>query len=236
MGSDLDKRAPDETAGDKRASDKRICLGLIIGASGVQGEVKIKPYTGAPEDVGAYGPVDLVAEAQAEDEAREAGATGVEIRIVRAAKDAVIARLEGVEDRDAAEALKGQELYVDRAQLPGEEEDEFYHADLIGLTALDLGGATLGTVLAVHDFGAGEILELDLAAGGVAMVPFTLEAVPQVLISEGHIVVDPPEGVLPEPKAPKDRSGGAKSGKRKIRQNGAPNVKVEDAKSGGEDV
>lgn len=221
-------------------SGKRICLGLIIGASGVQGEVKIKPYTGAPEDVGAYGPVDLVAEAQAEDEAQEVGATGVEIAIVRAAKDAVIARLEGVEDRDAAEALKGHELYVDRALLPGEEEDEFYHADLIGLTALDLGGATLGTVLAVHDFGAGEILELDLApgrfGGGVAMVPFTLEAVPQVLISEGHIVVDPPEGVLPEPKAPKDRSGGAKSGKRKIRQNGAPNVKVEGAKSGGEDV
>lgn len=225
MGSDLDKRAPDKTA-----ADKRICLGLIIGASGVHGEVKIKPYTGAPEDVGAYGPVDLVAEAEAQDQ--EAGATGVEIRIVRAARDAVIARLEGVEDRDAAEALKGQELYVDRAQLPGEEEDEFYHADLIGLTALDLGGATLGTVLAVYDFGAGEILEVSLDAGGVAMVPFTLAAVPQVLISEGHIVVDPPEGVLPEPKAPKDRSGGAKSGKRKIRQNG----KVEGAKSGGEDV
>lgn len=203
-------------------SGKRICLGLIIGASGVQGEVKIKPYTGAPEDVGAYGPVDLVAEAET------GGATGVEISIVRAAKDAVIARLEGVEDRDAAEALKGHELYVDRALLPGEEEDEFYHADLIGLSALDLGGATLGTVLAVYDFGAGEMLEVDLAAGGVAMVPFTLAAVPQVLISEGHIVVDPPEGVLPEPKAPKDRSGGAKSGKRKIRQDGA--------KSGGEDV
>ena len=203
-------------------SGKRVCLGLIIGASGVHGEVKIKPYTGAPEDVGAYGSVDLVAEAET------GGATGVEISIVRAAKDAVIARLEGVEDRDAAEALKGHELYVDRALLPGEEEDEFYHADLIGLTALDLGGATLGTVLAVYDFGAGEMLEVSLAAGGVAMLPFTLEAVPQVLISEGHIVVDPPEGVLPEPKAPKDRSAGAKSGKRKIRQSGA--------KSGGEDV
>lgn len=204
------------------ASDdgKRICLGVITGASGVQGEVRIRPYTAKPEDIGAYGPVEIGPES-----GREAG---FDIRIVRlsssrGAKDAVIARLEGVEDRDAAEALKGQELYVDRARLPGEEEDEFYHADLIGLAVRDLAGQGLGTVMAVYDFGAGEMLEVNLEAGGVAMIPFTRDAVPEILISEGHIVVDPPEGVLPEPKAPRDKSGGAKSGKRKIRRSADEN-------------
>lgn len=199
---------------------KRICLGVITGASGVQGEVRIKPYTAKPEDIGAYGPVEIGP--------KSGEGAGFEIQITRlstakGAKDAVIAKLEGVEDRDAAEALKGQELYVDRARLPGEEEDEFYHADLIGLGVRDLAGEGLGTVMAVHNFGAGEMLEVKLDAGGVAMIPFTREAVPEILIGEGHIIVDPPDGVLPEPKAPKDRSGGAKSGKRKIRQSGDEN-------------
>lgn len=191
--------------------DKRVCLGVISGASGVQGEVKIKPYTGAPEDVGAYGPVDLVGES---GDAQ----TGVGIKIVRFAKDAVVARLEGVSDRDAAEALRGLELYVARAMLPGEEEDEYYHGDLVGLTVEDLEGATLGTVMAVYDFGAGEMLEVNLKAGGIAMLPYTKAAVREVLIGEGRIIADPPDGVLPEPKAPKDMTRGAKSGKRKVKK------------------
>lgn len=191
--------------------DKRICLGVIIGASGVQGEVKVKPYTGAPQDVGAYGPVDLV------DQSNNVQ-VGVGIKIVRFAKDAVVARIEGVGDRDAAEALRGLEVYVDRAVLPGEEEDEYYHADLVGLTVEDLAGATLGTVTAVYDFGAGEMLEVNLKAGGVAMLPFTKAAVPQVLIGEGRIIAEPPDGVLPKPKAPKDMTRGAKSGKRKVKK------------------
>lgn len=197
--------------------DKRICLGVIIGASGVQGEVKVKPYTGDPEDVGAYGPVDLVDQNHADKEGNNVQ-VGVGIKIVRFAKDAVVARLEGVDDRDAAEALRGLEVYVDRAVLPGEEEDEYYHADLVGLTVEDLEGATLGTVTAVYDFGAGEMLEVNLKAGGVAMLPFTKAAVPQVLIGEGRIIADPPDGVLPKPKAPKDMTRGAKSGKRKVKK------------------
>lgn len=201
--------------------DNKICLGVIAGASGVQGEVKVKPYTGNPQDVGAYGPVDLVDQSEAGEKSGDAQ-TGVGIKIVRFAKDAVVARLEGVDDRDAAEALRGLELYVDRAVLPGEEEDEYYHADLVGLTVEDLAGATLGTVTAVHDFGAGEMLEVNLGSGhlggGIAMLPFTLAAVPQVLIGEGRIIADPPDGVLPEPKAPKDLTRGAKSGKRKVRK------------------
>lgn len=197
--------------------DKKICLGVITGASGVQGEVKIKPYTGDPQDVGVYGPVDLVGQSE---EVRG----GVDIKIVRVAKDAVIARLEGIEDRDAAEALRDLELYVDRTVLSVEEEDEYYHADLVGLTVEDLSGATLGTVTAVHDFGAGEMLEVSLAAGGIAMLPFTEAAVPQVLIGEGRIIADPPEGVLPTPKAPKNLSRGAKSGKRKVKPRGSEDV------------
>lgn len=189
--------------------DKRICLGVIIGASGVRGEVKIRSYTAAPEDVGAYGAVEV-----------KDGTARFEVTVVRLAKDAVVARLEGVEDRDGAEALKGTELYVDRANLPAEEEEEYYHADLIGLNVEDLGGKALGTVLAVHDFGAGEMLELELEGGKVAMMPFTREAVPQILVDEGRIIIDPPDGVMPEPKPDKPGQGGAKSGKRKVRQKG----------------
>lgn len=199
---------------DKTASERQICLGVITGASGIQGEVKIKPYTGDPQDVGAYGPVDLVGEGGGAQ-------TGVGVKITRFAKDAVIARFEGVEGRDAAEALRGLEMYVNRAVLPGEEEDEYYHADLVGLTVEDLEGATLGTVMAVYDFGAGEMLEVNLSSGhlggGTAMLPFTKAAVPQVLIGEGRIIADPPDGVLPKPKAPKDMTRGAKSGKRKVK-------------------
>ena len=201
--------------------NKQVISLAITGASGVQGEVKIKPYTGSPQDVGAYGPVDLVDQSNSVQ-------VGVGIKIVRFAKDAVIARLEGVDDRDAAEALRGLEVYVERAQLPGEEEDEYYHADLVGLTVEDLEGATLGTVMAVYDFGAGEMLEVNLSTGhlggGVAMLPFTKAAVPQVMIGEGRIIADPPEGVLPEPKAPKDMSRGAKSGKRKVKPKGSEDV------------
>ena len=126
--------------------DKRVCLGVITGATGVKGEVKIKPYTEVPQDVGAYGPVDLVPEkrvSETEDAKPGDVTSGVEIQVVRAAKEAVVARLSGIEDRDAAEALRGLELYVSRAELAREEEDEYYHADLIGLAAQDLGGATL---------------------------------------------------------------------------------------------
>lgn len=189
--------------------DKRVCLGVISGASGVRGEVKIRPYTSQPEDVASYGAVEL-----------EDGETAFEIEIVRLAKDAVVVKLEGVDDRDGAEALKGTEIFVDRAKLPAEEEDEFYHADLIGLTVEDLGGKALGRVLAIHDFGAGEMLEIGLEGGKVAMMPFTREAVPQILVAEGRIIADPPDGVMPEGKSSEPRQGPAKSGKRKGRPKG----------------
>lgn len=177
--------------------DRRICLGVIIGASGVRGEVKIKSYTLAPEDVGAYGSVET-----------EDGGTSLDLKVVRLVKGGVVASLEGVKDRDGAAALKGTALYVDRARLPAEEEDEFYHADLIGLQVEDLAGTRLGSVTAVFDFGAGEMLEVDLEKGGVAMIPFTGAAVPEILLAEGRIIADPPEGVLPPPKKAKKGKNG----------------------------
>lgn len=177
------------------ASDKqKVCLGVIIGAVGVRGEVRVKPFTAAPNDIAAYGPVEL-----------GEGGDKSAIRIVRLAKDGVVAKLESVSDRDVAEALKGTELYVGRDDLPQEEEDEYYYADLVGLKVEDLSGKPLGTVLAVFDFGAGEMLEVKLEEGRAVMFPFTKEAVPEVNLSEGRLVVDPPEGALPEPKKEKKK-------------------------------
>jgi 16S rRNA processing protein RimM len=190
----------------------RICLGVITGAVGVKGEVRVKPYTADPRGVAAYGPVS-----------DQDGKRVFDIRFVRLAKDGLVASLGGVDDRDEAAALRGTELYVDRAMLPGEEEDEYYHADLIGLMVEDLGGGALGTVEGVYDFGAGEMIEVRLEKGGVAMIPFTLDAIPQILIAEGRIIADPPDGVLPEekPEKPEKRS---KKKKRPKKEENAKNV------------
>jgi 16S rRNA processing protein RimM len=157
-------------------------VGVIVGAHGVRGAVRVKPFTAEPASVAAYGPVE-----------DETGMRRFELRLVGEGKGVVIATLKGVEDRDAAEALKGLRLYVARAALPATEAEEFYHADLIGLEAVTRAGTPLGRVRAVHDYGAGDSLELDLPAGGTLFVPFTKEAVPEVDLAGGRLVVDPPE-------------------------------------------
>jgi 16S rRNA processing protein RimM len=108
----------------------------------------------------------------------------------------VIAQLSGVVERDQAEALRGLRLYAPRTALPPTAEDEFYHADLVGLTAMLEGGEQFGKVAAVHDFGAGDMLEIARAKGQPVLVPFTRAAVPVVDIAAGHVVVDPPAGLL----------------------------------------
>src|SRR4051812_28304504 len=163
-------------------------LGVIVGAQGVRGAVRVKSFTGKPEDVGAYGPVE-----------DEAGARRFELRVVGASRGAVIATLKGVEDRNAAEALKGTRLYVARATLPPADEDEFYHADLIGLVAVLPDGGTFGRVRAVHAFGAGDSLEIERADGGTILVPFTKAAVPEIDVGGGRLVIDPPEGLFENP-------------------------------------
>jgi 16S rRNA processing protein RimM len=164
----------------------RVCVAEIGAPHGVRGEVRLKSFTADPAAVAAYGPLE------SEDGARRFRVLGA-----RPARDALIARLEGIADRDAAEALRGLRLYVSRERLPPPAEDEFYHADLIGLAVVDTAGRPLGTVTAVQNFGAGDLIEVAPAEGGPGvLVPFTKAAVPHVDIAGGRLVADPPEGTF----------------------------------------
>ncbi|MDJ0609420.1 MAG: ribosome maturation factor RimM [Kiloniellales bacterium] len=161
----------------------RVCLGAFAGAHGVRGLVRIKTFTEVPEDVAAYGPLS-----------DEAGARSFQVTVTGRAKGAVLAKVEGVADRDAAEALKGVRLYVDRAALPPPgDADTFYHADLIGLTAETPGGQSLGQVVAVQDYGSGPLLEVRDRARNAAFYPFTRAVVPEIDIAGGRLVIAPPD-------------------------------------------
>ena len=165
------------------ADKGRICVGMITAAHGVRGLVRIKPFTADPAAVTAYGPVG-----------DEAGRRQFALTLLNRHKDQWLARIDGIDDRNAAEALRGTGLFVDRAALPPpEDDDEFYHADLIGLAAVSPDGRRLGRVRAVHDFGAGDLLELVTEAGGIVTVPFTRAAVPEIDIAAGRVVVVPLE-------------------------------------------
>jgi 16S rRNA processing protein RimM len=160
----------------------RICIAQIGAAHGVRGEVRLKAFTEDPLSVTRYGLLES-----------EDGKQRFEIEAVRPAKDMLIASLKGIADRDAAEALTNVRLYVAREKLPKAADDEFYYADLIGLAAVTSSGAPVGTVKAVHNFGAGDLLEIEPATGGATfMVPFTEAMVPTVDIAGRKIVVEPP--------------------------------------------
>jgi 16S rRNA processing protein RimM len=165
-------------------SGRRVCLGVVIGAHGVRGAVRLKSFAQQPEDIARYGPLE-----------DESGATHYTVHLIGSAKGSVIAKLTGVADRDRAEALQGARLYLPREALPPTEDDEYYHADLIGLAAIDRDGNRLGEVRAVHDFGAGDTLEITRPEGQPIMVPFTRAAVPMVDLAAGRIVVEVPEGL-----------------------------------------
>ena len=169
---------------------KRVCVGVVTGPHGVQGAVRIKSFTEAPEDVARYGPL-----------ADETGVRRFELRLVGAGKGVVIARLSGVADRNQAEALRGLRLYLPRSALPQPDAEEFYHADLIGLEAVLGDGTPLGRVRAIHDFGAGDTLELARPGAPPVMVPFTRAVVPNVELAAGRLVLDPPPGLLDENEA-----------------------------------
>jgi 16S rRNA processing protein RimM len=158
---------------------KRILLGRIAGAHGIRGEVIIHAYTEPPENIAAYGPLS-----------DEAGARTFEIAIVHVTAKGVVARLAGVGDRTAAEALRGVDLYVDRDRLPPAADDEYYHADLIGMAAIDPAGQRIGEIVAVQNFGAGDLLEIRLAGRGrTELIPFTEAAVPEVDVAAKRVVV-----------------------------------------------
>ena len=163
----------------------RVLIAQIGAAHGVRGEVRLKAFTEDPMSVARYGALET-----------EDGARRFEIEAVRPAKDMLVARLKGVADRNAAEALKNLRLYVARAKLPKPADDEFYHADLIGLAATTADGAAFGTVKAVHNFGAGDLLEIEPASGGTSvMLPFTETSVPTVDIAGRKLIVAPPADV-----------------------------------------
>ena len=169
-------------------SEDRICVGAIAGAFGVKGEVRLKSFTAEPEAIADYAPLTT-----------EDGARSFAVEIIGPVKNGFAARLTGVATKEEADALRGVRLFAPRAALPALPDDEFYHADLIGLAVVDPGGRTLGTVTAVHNHGAGDLLEIsgpDLKTP--ALLPFTRAAVPTVDLTAGRIVADPPEGVFPE--------------------------------------
>jgi len=164
---------------------ERICVAKIGAAHGTRGEVRLWPYTADPMAVADYGPLE-----------GEDGSI-VKIESLRPAKDHLVARLAGVNDRNAAERLTNVRLYVPRERLPAAEADEFYHADLIGLAAVARDGRALGSVVAVHDFGAGAILEIrPEGASDTVMLPFNATTAPEVDVKGGRIVIDPPHGAF----------------------------------------
>lgn len=154
-------------------------MGRIGRAHGVSGQVRIKAFTADPLSIADYGPLT--------DHAGRA----YTLIDVRPGKEVIIARIEGVTDRAAAEALNGRELYAERSQLPPDDDpDTFYHADLVGLEARDETGAVIGRIDGVYDFGAGDILDIAPKAGGKSvMVPFTRDAIPQVDVGAGFVTI-----------------------------------------------
>jgi len=167
------------------AEQQRVLMGVITGAHGVRGQMRVKSFTAEADGLTAYGPLE-----------DERGERRFALERVGTAKGVLIMRLDGITDRNAAERLKGTRLYLPRAALPAPGEDEFYHADLVGLAVALKDGTELGRVRAVLAFGAGDSLEVEKSAGGVVIVPFTAAVVPVVDIKGGRLVVDPPEGLL----------------------------------------
>lgn len=161
----------------------RVCVGAISGAFGVRGEVRLKSFCAEPEAIASYAPL------YTEDGARSFGVT-----ITRAIPGGLAARLSGIATKEEADALRGTSLFADREKLPHLPDDEFYHADLIGLPVFDTGGAPLGTVRAIYNHGAGDILEIHAPGCRTALLlPFTKAVVPTVDLTAARIIADPPE-------------------------------------------
>jgi 16S rRNA processing protein RimM len=168
-----------------------VQMAVIGAAHGIKGEVRAKIFTGDPAALGNYGPL------------RDAAGRTFEVISVRPAKEVSVVRFKDFTTREAAEALNGTALFVDRSALPADlEEEEFYHADLIGLAVRDENGAEIGMVVAIHDFGAGDILEVKNRSGPSTMIPFTRAAVPEVAPTKGFVRIDSMAAGLVEDEEP----------------------------------
>lgn len=164
--------------------DARICVARIGAAHGVRGEVKLWPFTEDPMAVLHYGPLST-----------KDGARQFEVVRARTAKDHLVAVLKGVVSREDAARVNGLELYIAREKLPATDTGEYYHADLIGLRAIDAKGEVVGKVLAVHNFGAGDIIEIAPPQGASLLLPFTNAVVPNVDLASGHVVIELPKEI-----------------------------------------
>lgn len=169
-----------------------VCVGAISGSFGVRGEVRLKSFCAEPSDIGSYGPLTT-----------EDGATSYTVNLTRPVKSGYAAMLSGVATKEDADALRGTRLYAPRSALPSLPDDEFYHADLVGLSALDTGGELIGKVASVANHGAGDILEITgPGLGNGLLIPFTLAAVPTVDLASGRVIIDMPDGLLDNAPAP----------------------------------
>jgi len=157
------------------ATAKRVALAAVAGAHGVKGEVRLKLFAESVESLARHSRVYV-------------GGRNLALRDVKDGGKTAIARLEGISDRSAAEALRGQLVEVDRDQLPPLEEGEYYHADLVGLPCVDEAGAAVGTVVAVENFGAGDLLEVERPDGKRALIPFRD---PMARLDGERVVIDP---------------------------------------------
>lgn len=175
-------------------STDRVLMGVVAAPHGVRGLVRIKSFTEDPMAMAGYGPLS-----------DESGKRQYKVEALSPSRGAVLARIDGVADRNAAEALRGLKLYVDRSALPAAGEQEWYEADLLGLAAVGRDGRDWGKVLAFHDYGAGQSIEVSGGAGGKpVLLPFTTEAVPEIDVEGGKVIVDPPAGLLAEVEGTKE--------------------------------
>ncbi len=163
----------------------RLVVGVVTGAHGVRGQLRVKSFTADPADLTAYGPLTDAS-----------GAVTYDLVLKGEVKGQLIATLAGCTDRNRAEALRGTEFHLDRDLLPEAEEEEFYHADLIGLVAKNAEGADIGLVRAVFDFGSGDMLEVVAADGTVTLYPFTAEVVPKIELASGSLTILPPVEIV----------------------------------------
>ncbi|WP_415401559.1 ribosome maturation factor RimM [Tateyamaria sp. SN3-11] len=167
-------------------SEALICVGVISGAYGVHGEVRIKSFCAQPDDIETYSPLTT-----------EDGKRSFALALIRPMKNGFVARIAEVATKEQADALKGTQLFARRDQLPSLPDDEYYYSDLVGLEVFDTGGASLGHVKSVQNHGASDLLEVHTAATtATVLLPFTRAAVPTVDLAAGRIVADPPEGLF----------------------------------------
>lgn len=177
------------------AASRPILMGIVGAPHGVSGDVRVKTFAQNPQDLGAYGPLF--------------DSTGRQFAVssLRVDRNGAVVRFAGVRDRDAAAALGGTRLFIDRDALPPAEDDAFYHADLVGLSVLDPQGGLHGRIRGVHNFGADDLLEIEGTDGKTAFIPFTRTAVPEVDIGAGRVTVEPVAAGLAPAEAEPDEPG-----------------------------